>query len=51
MPGEHVEARQELESFIGDHRGQGSWTANLTPLASNGYLLTGACPCGVVFER
>jgi hypothetical protein len=26
-------------------------TADATPPAWNGYLLTVACPCGVVFER
>jgi hypothetical protein len=29
----------------------GSLTADATTPAWNGYLLTVACPCGVVFER
>jgi hypothetical protein len=41
----------ELEAFFRDHRPHGSLTADATEPAWNGYLLTVACPCGVVFER
>ena len=41
----------DLESFVYDHRSHGSLTADATEPAWNGYLLTMACPCGVVFER
>ena len=34
-----------------DHRPHGTLTADATEPAWNGYLLTVACPCGVVFER
>jgi hypothetical protein len=34
-----------------DHRPHGPLTADATPPAWNGYLLTVAYPCGVVFER
>ena len=40
----------ELEEFFSDHRPHGSLTAAATTPAWNGYLLTVACPCGVVFE-
>jgi hypothetical protein len=33
-----------------DHRPHGPLTADATEPAWNGYLLTVACPCGVVFE-
>lgn len=33
------------------HRPHGPLTANATEPAWNGYLLTVACPCGVVLER
>jgi hypothetical protein len=36
---------------VHDHRVHGTLTADATPPAWNGYLLTVACPCGVVFER
>ncbi len=39
----------ELEEF--DHRRHGTLTADATEPAWNGYLLTVACPCGVVFGR
>jgi hypothetical protein len=39
------------EEFLYDHRPRGPLTANATEPAWNGYLLTVACPCGVVFER
>jgi len=41
----------DLESFVYDHRSHGSLTADATEPAWNGYLLTVACPCEVVFAR
>jgi hypothetical protein len=41
----------DLEEFVTDHRSHGALTADATAPAWNGYLLTVACPCGVVFER
>ena len=41
----------ELEEFVGDHRPHGPLTCDATEPTWNGYLLTVACPCGVVFER
>jgi hypothetical protein len=41
----------DLEEFIADHRPHGALTADATAPAWNGYLLTVACPCGVVFGR
>jgi len=41
----------DLEDFLHDHRPHGSMTADATEPARNGYLLTVACPCGVVFGR
>ncbi len=41
----------DLEDFVHDHRFHGSMIADATPPAWNGYLLTVACPCGIVFER
>jgi len=43
--------RADLEEFVRDHCPHGSLTADATTPAWNGYLLTVACPCGVVFER
>ena len=40
----------DLEDFIHSHRPRGPLTADETEPAWNGYLLTVACPCGVVFE-
>ena len=37
----------DIEEFVHDHRPHGTLTAD----ATDGYLLTVACPCGVVFER
>jgi hypothetical protein len=37
--------------FIDTHRLHGTLTADAIEPAWNGYLLTVACPCGVVFER
>ena len=39
------------EEFIADRRPHSPLTADATEPAWNGYLLTVACPCGVVFER
>jgi len=41
----------DLQAFIQEHRAHGPLTAHATEPAWNGYLLTVACPCGVVFER
>jgi len=41
----------DLEAFVEDHHQHGKLTADATPPARTGYLLTVACPCGVVFER
>jgi len=41
----------DLEEFVHDHRPHGSLAADATEPAWNGYLLTVACSCGVVFER
>jgi hypothetical protein len=41
----------DLEEFVHDHRPHGPLTADATEPVWNGYLLTVACPCGVVFER
>ena len=41
----------DLEEFVCAHRAHGALTGDATEPAWNGYLLTVACPCGVVFER
>jgi len=41
----------DLEEFVRDHRPHGRLTGDATEPASNGYRLTVACVCGVVFER
>jgi hypothetical protein len=41
----------DLDDFLCDHRPHDSLTADATEPTWNGYLLTVACPCGVVFER
>jgi hypothetical protein len=41
----------DLEEFVHDHRHHGPLTADATEPACNGYRLTEACPCGVLFER
>jgi len=41
----------DLEQFVRDHRPHGGMTGDATEPASNGYRLTVACACGVVFER
>jgi hypothetical protein len=40
----------DLEDFNHDHRPHGTPTADATEPAWNGYLLTVACPCGVVLS-
>jgi len=41
----------DLEEFVRDHRPHGTLTGDATEPAWNGYRLTVACPCGMVFER
>ena len=41
----------DLEESVLDHRSHGPLTADATEPGWNGYLLTVACACGVVFER
>jgi hypothetical protein len=41
----------DFEDFVRDHRSHGPLTADATEPAWNGYLLTVACSCGVVFGR
>lgn len=41
----------DLEEDVHDHRPHGSLAADAMEPAWNGYLLTLACSCGVVFER
>jgi hypothetical protein len=41
----------DLEEFVYAHHPHGPLTADATEPAWNGYLLTVACGCGVVFER
>lgn len=41
----------DLEEFVADYRPHGPLTGDAMAPTSNGYMLTVACPCGVVFER
>ena len=41
----------DLEEFVHDRRPHGPLTTDATEPGWSGYLLTVACPCGVVFER
>jgi hypothetical protein len=41
----------DLEAFVRDPRLHGGMTGDATHPAWNGYRLTIACACGVVFER
>jgi hypothetical protein len=41
----------DLTEFVKDHRPHGSPDCGRHGTRWNGYLLTVACPCGVVFER
>jgi hypothetical protein len=46
-----VDLLADIEEFVCDRRPHGPLTADATEPAWNGYMLTVACPCGVVFER
>jgi hypothetical protein len=50
-PRKPVNRLADLEEFVHDHRPHGPLTGDATYPAWNGYLLTVACPCGVVFGR
>jgi len=41
----------DVEQFVRDHRPYGGMSGDATEPATNGYRLTVACACGVVFER
>jgi hypothetical protein len=41
----------DLEEFVRDHQPHGGITGDATEPALNGYRLTVACACSVVFER
>ena len=41
----------DLEEFVHAHRPHGPLTADATEPAWNGYLLTVACSCALVFQR
>ena len=41
----------DVANFLHNHRTHGSMAADATEPAWNGYLLTVACSCGVVFEQ
>jgi hypothetical protein len=41
----------DLVEFVSHHRAHGMLTGDATEPAWNGYLLSVACSCGVVFER
>jgi hypothetical protein len=41
----------DLEESVHEHRPHGPMTADATPPVWNGYQITEACPCGVMFER
>jgi len=41
----------DLQEFVHDHRPHDGMTADATEPEPNGYRLTVACACGVVFER
>jgi hypothetical protein len=41
----------DLEELVHNRHSHGPLTADATEPAWNGYLLTVACPCGVVFGR
>jgi len=41
----------DLEEFVRDHRPHGGTSGDVAEPAQNGYRLTVACCCGVVFER
>jgi hypothetical protein len=41
----------EIEAFIGQHRGDCQLVGDATEPLPNGYQLTITCPCGVMFVR
>jgi len=41
----------DVQEFVSEHHPHGPLTADAKEPAWNGYLLTVACACGVVFER
>jgi hypothetical protein len=41
----------DVANFLHNHRTHGFMAADATDPAWNGYLLTVACSCGVVFQR
>ena len=41
----------DLEEFVKDHRPHRTMAGDATTPAWNGYLLSVACSCGIVFER
>jgi hypothetical protein len=41
----------DLQEFVHNHRPHDGMTADATEPEPNGYRLTVACACGVVFER
>jgi hypothetical protein len=46
-----VSLHDELDDFLEAHWPHGTITGDAEPPGPNGYRLTVACPCGVVFER
>ena len=44
-------ADADLREFVATHRPHGPLTGDATEPAWNGYMVTVACPCGVVFQR
>jgi len=44
-----VTALADLEEFVADHHPHRTLIGDATEPAENGYLLTVACPCGVMF--
>jgi hypothetical protein len=46
-----VNLLSDLEEFVHNHRPHGTLTGDATPPAWNGYLLTVACSCGIIFKR
>ena len=41
----------DIDEFVHSHRSHGPLTADATEPEWNGYRLTVACPCGLVFGR
>ena len=41
----------DLTAFVQDHQAHGQLVGDASEPGSFGYLVTVACPCGVVFER